>query len=229
MTIGEIKFSSVLFAVFAIIVAFSSCKKDSGTPYSCDATTNKWVIQNQARFASYTREDLAKEHNIQQMNAIYGSLTAEQKMAIWKDKLTLVINTYGLSEAENAHIQKAIDYFKQDFWTSNETLDQFNPWAEEWAQEARTELGWDDAKLFNIAEVWLTTNEMATIRNEYAAKPNAPDGDGGTPDCDCRYSGGCWWLVQSCDTKVNCAATYHCGLFGSSRCKGQCQDGGVIR
>ncbi len=217
---------SIALIFATLFLSLGSCKKDSGTPNSCNVEINKWSIENQARLASYTRDQLAQEHNIDTMNAIYCSLPASQKFNIWKDKLNLVKSTYGLSAAENAHIQTAIDYLQSEFWTSNETLDQFSPWAENWANEAKAQFAWDDAKVFSIAETWLTIDEMNTIKHEYEGKPNVPGG--GAPDCDCRYSAGCWWLVQTCDSKATCSATYHCGVFGSSRCKGKCESSGIV-
>jgi hypothetical protein len=210
-------------ALFALLL-FASCKKDTPT-YACNPQMNAWAIKNMAKFENFTRTDLVSIISLDTEGTIYATLPAQNKCNIWKEKFTLAKEQLVTTEAEKAHLQAAIDYFKPEFWTSNQTLDQFNPWMENWGKQAMSQFGWDSSKLFIIAETWLMPGEMQSIADHYNTTPHVeylPNSTGGgTPDCACRYSVSCQWFSEKCGGDCG-GGVYKCGLAGTSKCTGIC-------
>lgn len=190
------------------------------------------MIKNKAKFAQITRDELVQILSLDTQSAIYCSLPAERKYEIWKAKFQKVINTMGLAQAENAHIQTAIDYFQPQYWESNESLDNYRPWADNWGAYAMQNFGWDSTKLFLVAETWLMPEELNTIANHYNNTPHvqyipSTGDDDSKPDCTCRYSVSCEWFKEKCGDG-DCKAMYTCGISGSSKCTGYCIDAASV-
>lgn len=215
----------MLIFVLAVFIFNESCTQKE--KYSCNPQLNEWIIKNKAKYASITRDELAQIMSIDTQGVIYVSLPAEIKYQIWKAKFTLARDSMGLNDADRAHINTAINYFKPEYWESNESLDHYRIWADQWASDALQNLGWDSTKLFLIAETWLMPDELQAIADRYNNNPKVeyrPEGGENIPDCGCRYSISCQWFVESCSDGDGCNAAYECGISGSARCTGRCVD-----
>jgi len=216
------------------------CKKNTAV-YSCNPKLNDWVTKNMDQYDSISRDSLVLISDLDSQLAIYASLSATHKMNLWIQKLQKVQATYGLSTDENNYIQTAINYFQASYWASNSSLDAFNTWITSWANTGRTNYGWDDYKVYIIAESLMTEAETNTYHyvhtgdpttiNEYfvnighgSLNPVNPAPGGPTQeDCNCRYQMSCW--MQNTDSHCesnNCGDSYKCGLMSSSRCSGHC-------
>ena len=225
----------IQFAAFACIAVLFSCKSKNQS-YSCNPALNSYVAQNLSRFETFDRDSLVSIDSISMQHAIYNALCSSQKYSVWTSKLDLVLQTYGLSPAENDYILSAKARLQPTSWNSDDSIFALESWAMNWAKTAMQTFHWDSTKLYIIAGTYLTINEINTLRQKYVGDGadirnytgskntnwSAMPISGGVPDCACRYSASCWFYSQSCGGKCN--STYGCGVFGTSRCTGTCQD-----
>lgn len=215
----------------ASLLFFSCEKKNNVQMYSCDPKLNDWAASSNARLTSFNREDLVLLMSIDSQLAIFRTLTPEQKCNIWKQKLQLVINDQNLTVAEKNHVQIAYNYLEPSFFVDSNSLNSLNSWSLNWANDAVNQFGWDSVRLFLISETIMTPSELNHLLNFiHLSNGGNPQNIGGGPDnlpnCNCRSSIACQWLVENCEKKENtCAPMYNCGLFGTSRCSGRCSGG----
>jgi len=215
---------STLLATVMLLLTFCSCRKTE--TYSCDSNINKWVNENRDQLQHLTREQLVSYQSVDSQFAVYRALTPEAKCAVWKRKMEIVSNEYGLTEAENAHIRKVINFAKPEFW--GERKNELKQWGAEWERNAMTQFGWDTAKTVLIAETWLTGPELQHLKelktkgsptNANASRAYIPPPD---PDCTCNYSIYCALGSAGVCLTGACSTASGCGFLGNGDCKGRC-------
>lgn len=90
-------FKLVVLLTFAFILG--ACKKEE-TVYSCDPEINKYAIENMGINQQITRKELSNLP-FEYQNAVFLSLTYQNRLRIFKEKIDLVLNTINeLSEDE---------------------------------------------------------------------------------------------------------------------------------
>jgi hypothetical protein len=222
MKMVKLNFFSALFIALSLLLTFTSCKKNTPT-YSCDPALNIWATNNLRTLENNTRADLASYLSIDSEFAAYAAMTPAAKCQAWKEKLTIVKNEYGLTEAENAHIQKAIDYMEPSMFINGDK--RLEAWGKNWEHEAQQQFGWNTAKTVLIAETWLTGDEIDSIKTAQRAMAGGGYSQTGTTSlksCTCYYSVYCSLRGNGTCNDGGCTTQSGCGVFGRSDCSGTC-------
>ncbi len=220
---------SVLAFVTIASMVFVSCQKEQET-FSCNTKINDKVIKNREANQNISRYDLAKLDDLDYQMGVFLSLSAENKVRIFNEKITAEQNNAHLNSGEKGILNEMISFLTPEHYTSLNS--QFQNFAYLKETELRNAFGWDDAKVYIFTNSWMLEKE---IEKYISAKQVAGGGSGGgttgggTTDvngCTCFYSYYCWIKGGGSGTceSGNCKRPPGgCGVFGSTNCDGKCK------
>lgn len=209
------KVSSVFVLIMAIcMLPFSSCKKNK---YSCDDGLNEWATTTRTTNQNITRDQLAA-YGLDSQQAIFASLSNENKYRIYQEKIQLVLSTGSFSAAERTHLQSAIDYMKPEYY---DAVDEsaFDAYFDQWKATASDKFKWDGETMFFMLETWLTKAEISGM-----ISGGEPSGGSSGKSCTCIRDWYCGaWAGHRCKTNTGCTADKRtCGIFSKRACEGRC-------
>ena len=207
-----------------LLLTVSSCQNKA--LYSCNPEIDKWTRSHLAYIHNMTYDDfLAYNNDINLQKSIYAAMKTEQKIELWKSKITAVLKL-PWNEKERTHIESllAIIEKKPYFFDSalhKNNADEIDLFSYNWINHAKEELGWEDEiyavgvtlnsivmKDGQIVVIENYANDTSTIktRSEYA--------------CNCSYNVGCSPKYTCIDHP--CQIVSNCGVLGLSDCTGMC-------
>ena len=145
-----------LFSVMMILLSllFTACNHDD-IVYSCDESTNNWVIENLPEIKSMTRDDW-KMLDVEKQKPAYRAFTQNQRVNFWLEKMKEV-KSLGWTEKELQHIGKVEDFISnhQNFFSgerlTDEQSDIYDLFFYTWQLYAINELGWSNRVCISIA------------------------------------------------------------------------------
>lgn len=220
--------SRIFLMTCLISCLMSSCRKDEPV-YSCNVQLNEKVKKNRNANQQITRYALAHIADLDEQMAVFLSLSNENRVRIFNEKMQAEQGNSNLTLNEKAILQEMITFLKPDHYT---TLNQeFQQYAKAKETILRNTYGWDDAKVYIFTNSWMLESE---IQEYILQKLNGPGGGGtsgggmggGSLDCTCFYSYYCWLKDGGSGSCVSdgCSKTNGgCGVFGSTNCDGRCK------
>lgn len=234
---GAFKLLATFMLLTTGIIIMNSCKKD--TIYSCDPKLNSWAKANRDSFHDITRKQLALlPMSIQ--NAIYNTLTPEEKRNLWVEKLNIVMEEWPESISIRVDILTTnLELFNpKTQWKLTDEDEQF---IRSWENEMLS--GNMDSTDYVVCFYMLATNEELDMLTDnpdkidyswfdfpeyfHLGQKEAPGGSHGTNDCNCSNSILCYFyrLGKCVDDLNKCShTTTGCGMFKLYPCTGQCEN-----
>lgn len=227
----KIKFVIPTFTLLLFcITIFHSCKKTSEV-YSCNETINQKTIRTISENQNISRYDLAHIEDLEYQMAIFRSLTPENKVRIFNEKVIAEQNNPNLSTGEKVILNQLIAYLQPEHYTTLNSA--FQNYAQTQESILRSTYGWDDAKVFVFTNSWMLESEINYL---IANKPGTGGGTGGGGTggtgggnnyCNCYYSYYCFvkqGFQGSCvDGGCKTPPKAGCGIWGTSNCTGKCE------
>jgi hypothetical protein len=196
---------------------FTACNYED-IVYSCDESTNNWVIENLQEIKSMTRDDW-KSLDIEKLKPAYRAFTQDQRVKFWLEKMKEIKNLRW-TEKELQHIEKIEEFISkhQDFFSgerlTDEQSDVYDLFFYTWQQYAINELGWSNRVCISMAGSGLSITD--TLGNALK-KPYPPQ------NCHCNVDHDfCEYYVSPC-IKGNCEpSNMGCSWLWLSECDGLC-------
>lgn len=196
---------------------FVSCKKEK--VYSCNDALNDYAKVNLESYQTISRARLA-EMGIDTQFAIFNSLSSNNKVRIFKEKIQALLDMDTIPEDDKIHLKKISDYITGKIYDTDIEKDAF---IINWTDYAYNTLQWDDTQIGIYVFTWLLPSEIFGKGGNIFLQPAPNEGAGGGGNnlpCKCNYD----WICGAWDcVKGNCQIVGGCGLFGWSDCKGDCR------
>jgi hypothetical protein len=219
--------SMILVTSIFTMTTMISCNKNEPV-YSCDEKIDQKVKENRDGNQNITRYELAHLEDLDYQMGVFLSLTSENKVRIFNEKITSEQNNTHLNSNEKAILNQMIAYLVPDHYTTLNA--EFQDFSHSKETILRNTYGWDDAKVFIFSNSWMLESE---ILDYIAMKASGGGGHGGggvggvgTNSCTCYYGYYCWIKGGGSGTCVtgNCTKPNGgCGVFGTTNCDGKCQ------
>jgi hypothetical protein len=206
----------LITVVFSLLASFLyvSCKK-SEKVYSCNEEINEYAVKTMSSHQNISRNDLVK-FGIDTQFAVFNSLSPENRIRIFKEKIEALIIDDSISNADKNHLKLLNNYLSSitDFQDFNPDVDSF---VSNWKSYASNNLSWTGLEFYVYVETWLLKDELITM----GAKINLEVYAGGGA-CKCTSRFACSFGMSSC-ASGGCARTdTGCGMLGNSPCTGTC-------
>ncbi len=217
---------SVILLFCTVTLTIVSCSKDSEVRYSCNNENNDKAMTMLAINQSISRADLVVEPDLDYQFAIFRSLTSDNKVRIFQEKIAEEIATsLLLNDGEKALLQDLIDLLEPSFYEDGSDEFESVQGVVDVINTLISTHGWDEYKIYAFTNTWLLESELKDITV-------ANQGGDLTPDCICRYDVSCPSFSQGsffgdCKAALTCKTSGGCGVFGTSSCLGRCVDGGI--
>lgn len=208
-----------LFVVWVMIVVMASCKKEAAVLYSCDPVVQRFV--SGASWEGISREELSN-YQIDTLIAIFRSLSNENKAAIWRAKMDLLIATESFGEAEITFIEGIRDAITPDLYLSTPDSKVIVDSLENRMKEMSSLYSWaeDDALYY------FTLPHDRTQLIYYIQKAHKEGGgvSAGSNDCSCNFSmNRCRLLDYRTCANYGCSVVASgCGFLLMNSCDGHC-------
>ena len=205
--------------LFAFAVNIISCKKKSEDIYSCNSVINEKVKKSRTENQNITRAELASK-GLDEQFAIFRSLTSENKLRIYKEKIDLLLSTNNYSSIELQYLNSVRNSTSSSVYDLDvDAREELNTYHYNYQKNT---LGWSELDIVSSLETWLTENELIILQKQL---PNGGGGTPPTPDCHCRKDIWCDFSGTTgydCDWG-GCKVTSGCGWLSGSDCKGRCK------
>lgn len=199
---------------------FVSCKKEK--VYSCNDKLNDYATINMKSNQTISRAQLVTM-GIDTQFAIFNSLSSNNKVRIFKEKIQLLLGMDTVPNDDKIHLKKIQDYITGQIYEENNI--ESDAFFQNWESYAYNSLKWEDIKMKVYVYTWFTPDELFGRRGSpFTLSPAETDGGGGGAGdmlpCVCRYDFVCgsWNCADGC-TKTDSG----CGIIGTSRCTGTCK------
>jgi len=194
---------------------YSNSNPTEENKYSGNDAINDYVIATKESNQNISRAALAKLP-YEYQKPIFNSLSNENKLRIFIEKINLLINNENLSAPEINHLKSLLTFVKPEYYNGgyDNLIDQFFV---NWANFAMNNFNWDKDKVGSYIMTFLSPNELKNI-NHGTRKPNYQTS---FINSDCSKDSD-WCFGQSCGSAV-CRPTGYCGTFLLKVCDGQCQ------
>lgn len=216
-----------LLSATLLISLFVACNKNE-KKYSCNDQINEKVIKNMRTNQNISRYELAHLADLDYQMGVFLSLTPENKVRIFREKIAAEQTSEHLNSGEKAILNDLINFLKPAHY--EDLNSEFNQFANVKESILRTNFAWDDAKVFIFTNSWMLETE---ILNYIAAKAMPGGGvgsGGGNPSagnpCTCYYSYYCWIKGGGngiCESSYCNKSNGGCGVFGTTNCNGICK------
>ncbi len=92
---------TIVIALAVVIFYIPSCKKNE--VYSCDEGINNYATLNLVVNQSISRDELA-QLGLDTQFAVFNSLSAENKLRVYKEKFNYLLQDQGIPDTEKEHI-----------------------------------------------------------------------------------------------------------------------------
>lgn len=212
---------------FVIVVCsvFVSCQKE--VKYSCDEKIDQKVKKNRSSNQSITRYELAHLEDLDYQMGVFLSLTPENKVRIFNEKVIAEQNNPHLNTNEKAILYQMITYLQPAHYTT--LNNEFKIFSHEREIILRNIHGWDNAKVYIFTNSWLLESEIIDYIAMKASGGSHGGGGANPPksnDCTCYYGYYCWIKgggSGSCVTGSCNKPNGGCGIFGTTNCDGKCE------
>lgn len=194
--------------------------------FSCDPLENSWAYVNRNNYQNISRSELVR-YPLTRQYTIFNTLSFSNRIRIFSEKIYLITKGENFTAQENDHLLSLIAFMKPEYYKERyqEKVESFY---NIWKIKAAILFNWSEEMSEIYAETWLTKDELDfAVRKEYSTRSSAnrPGGEGGSPDCMCRYDWYCGGISGDCSAKKQCRKVGGCGIFGTSSCKGLCSPG----
>ena len=199
----------------ALTMTLVACNKEEQI-FSCDPYIQKYVTENLEVNQDITRDSLANLP-FEYQTVVFRSLTSENKLRIFKEKIDLVLNLVSdFSDEDRDALLLLRNEAPESIYEDSEEY-EVHPFVQNWESMVRSELGWTDTAIEIYVSTWNTPSEL---RN----KAYSPSQVGVGTACGCRSFWGCAGF-GSCNWDSGCTSTNQgCGIWGGAKCQGSCPE-----
>lgn len=228
--------TSMIMPAILMLAVIISCQKER--KLSCDPIVDSWAKDNLSVYESSDRADIINLPYFRQ-KAIYVGLSGNSKVRIWKGKLALVEEQGLLSKSEFKEYSSLINSLKPEYFDTDYGKEELRKITEIWVEKMRKEFLWDDYKIYDYLESWMTEEERTkSYFLESFAYNIGEVVDTGVIDttiidtseiavpCECRADIYCkqkgYEICYSDNDRYKCAIVQGCGLWGNDPCGGIC-------
>ena len=216
----------IIVPVFAITTIISCNKKEP--VYSCIEKIDQKVKKNRDANQNITRYELSHLDDLDYQMGVFLSLTPENKVRIFREKITAEQSNNHLNSNEKAILNEMINYLIPEHYTTLNA--EFQDYANAKELVLRNTYGWDNAKVYIFTNSWMLESEIldyiALKANGGGGSHGGSGGGNGRNPCTCYYSYYCWikgGASGSCVTGTCDKPNGGCGVFGNTKCDGKCQ------
>lgn len=238
-----------LIYLFSLLAIFTSCQKENNE-FSCNDDVNEWVTKYKSDISALSRYQITKLP-ISYQRAILRSLSPMRKAELWQEKLTILLESNSYNSDYRNKIIDLLSFVKEENYNykygekPNEEVQQFS---EEWEKDVLLNYEHDTllyeiqfCSLYTLEEFdyysknhdkidynWLNGgDEIKRLNSKSTRGPGG--GSSGGSECACSYSISCG-LFTDCEEELNnCTSANDCGLLGSSKCDGMCDNAANVQ
>lgn len=133
-----------LIAIFIFVSFYLSCSPNAQKDFEA--------------YEGIMRSELVRM-DINKQNEIFGQMSPDQKVAIWKYKMQDILNDDRYSTEEKKEIEKFVDFLKPSVYTEEGNA-EFQAFADNFEKTMMDKYGWDENKLIRALHVFMTTAEQ---------------------------------------------------------------------
>jgi hypothetical protein len=222
---------NLLFVCLA--VALASCSNNEDEQYSCDESTNEWIVSNLDEIRTMDRASWAAIPSETTRHAAYGVFSSDQKYNFWLDKFA-EMQELGWNESELAHIKLLRDFITSvpnyfDDIVDVDVEDAVDLFLYKWKEYAKDVLGWNDHMLYSMIATGesMISREGNFVSDETLMTLDAAE-TGNQSDCICSVVDDWCNFVLSADAKKfkctsgSCNTKENCGTLWKKTCDGSC-------
>lgn len=217
-----------LLLLIGVIFILSCSKEDMN--YSCDESTNKWVIANLDQIHTMTKKEWTMLEDSLKI-PVYRAFTHKQRIDFWRERFK-DIKLMKWTREEILHIEKAEAFFNShlDFFSNKKLtdsqLDTLELFGYEWMSIGIEKFGWTPQTGNLIIGTGFTIKNIENTNDSINLRTPVPK-----LTCHCHAGNyvfhPCYADWSSC-IKTNCEKPLHtgCGFFAQEDCDGLCSYGG---
>lgn len=210
-----------IWFVITLILITASCKQNE-TVFSCDPVLNKYISTHVRQLKSLSLNDLVSS-NLAYQQAVFRSYDALKKRETWMQRIQLLLDTQGYTEAEYAHVSSLLSHLDENFFVTERLESEVNErrkFSSDWISTAKNTLGWSDKDVAFVVYRLYTDkaqfdSEIATLRPSSATVID-PNGN-----CTCSTSSS--FCADLMCVSGGCQLTTGCGWLWSETCDGTCR------
>lgn len=225
--------------MFAVFISFSSCTKIAQECFSCNNEINEFVITNKEVLSNINREQIL-EYRADYQRAIFRSLNAEMRLALWKDKFTALKQLDWTAKEvdllKQIEATLTLNIFKEDYLSNEEFKVNLEMKFNSWIKYCSTELHWTDGRIYSLLGTLENQINDKNVLDDFHININHlknSDEAPGSGTCECNSSSDyCSGLIGSggslghCATGTHCSTTtLGCGTLWTFSCNGMCELG----
>lgn len=149
----------VVNMLLVIFFLFTACNKDSSRIYSCDPRAQEYALINLEVNQDISRDSLANLP-FEFQTAVFRSLTSENKLRIFREKIDLVLrDVHELNDSEIDALLDLRNNAPEEIYGKFDE-DSQHPFLEAWENSIRNELGWNDTAISIYVASWNTPMEL---------------------------------------------------------------------
>lgn len=183
--------------------------------YSGNNAINNYVTSTKESNQNISRAMLAKMP-IDYQRPIFRSLSNENKLRIFVEKINLLINTENLNQQEIDHLKSILTFMKPEYY-DREYSNLLNSFSENWRITASNNLNWSKEKISIYVASILNTKEFNNIINGV----NDFEEPGFAQDCSCCSTSD-YCFFSSCGRGACNGSLTGCGFLWGNVCDGLC-------
>lgn len=136
--------------------------KQNENKYSRNDMINNYINSSEERNQNISRDNLAMLPSEYQI-AVFRSLSNENKIRIFKEKIELVINSERLSQLEINHLKSTLAFIKPSYYNP-EFEEKVSSFYENWKKVAMSNFNWSEMRTEMYVETWFTEHELSNNR-----------------------------------------------------------------
>jgi hypothetical protein len=206
------KVSALIVTFILFFTLLQGCKKNE-LKYSCNPVAHQYALVNLSGNQTISRDSLVKLEKDFQF-AVWHSMSSDNKKRIFDEKINKVLEEESLMPKERDYLLTIKNYYEEDMY-ENPDSNYFNS-LERYAIDT---LGWTVNQITVYVGMWATLEEI-NRELEPGYLPNRTT----NPDCHCKYDIACSWAYGGCVDTKTCQMAIGCGLLGTSKCSGLCDE-----
>lgn len=208
-----------LLTVLVMVSLMASCKKNEASLYSCDPVVHQFVAGTS--WEGINREELSN-YQIDTLIAIFRSVSSENKAAIWREKMDLLLATESFSTDEAAFIQSIRDAITPELYVNTPDNQAIPDSLENSVKQRAVVYSWSEEDVL----YYFALPHSRTQLIDYIQKSNKEGGgtSAGVNDCSCNFSmNRCRMLDYRICANYGCnVLPSGCGFLFRGSCDGNC-------